>query len=396
MHKLYSKRTQPIRKCKLNLKLHKNNNPKKANSKNLINCANFNLNKIMAKDTQNMSQIAVSLDAILAAIPPFDGMKNKNITNFLQQFENFAQVANLTEELKILFLKSKITGKAKEIVDANPDIQATKTLNELADKLKEEFRSTPSAAKSHNELMGLKQKPTQNIDDFARAINCKAAQFLAESGQTEKAGAKDLLELVKFNKFMEGMRPDIAFEVRKAGPQNFSQAIKLAKQIEVALTANEETANSLITQNTDSTLFKTILDLTAAHKEEINSLNQKIAELSINKNTQQNQNYTRKFCHVCQLYGHDTQSCWYNSRANPQQRVTPYNAWETHQNYQNAPQQQNTQYEEQPSTSYGHRNGNFRNQSRYHHNSNYRNQRGARGNKYSSKQTYQRNGSGNE
>lgn len=111
------------------------------------------------------------------------------------------------------------------------------------------FKTEKSFAQAQDQFIHAKQLPTQSVEDFTKKFNITAQKYLDSSGHAAKEGAIEFLDIIKLSKFIEGLRPDISFELQKFPPDNFENAVTMAKKIEIALNNKK---NSRIKQYRDA------------------------------------------------------------------------------------------------------------------------------------------------
>ena len=266
-----------------------------------------------AKKPAIMSE--VNLHSLLNLLPSFDGKKESNIQFYLQQFDELATQAKINEDnIKLIILKTKLTGSARDYLINSPDLQNTTNYADFKQKLLDKFQISYSLEKAQNTFMTIKQTPEQNISDFVTTFNNAASHYLTQTGNDKKPDAVNFLNLIKFTRFLDSIRPDIALEVRKIGPKDFQEAVDIAKRIELALnSANAQSLNNMTHENNDKKFYETLIQLSNKETEDkINKMQEELNALKIQKQTNSTNN-AEKFCDICKLKGkHDTNSCWFN------------------------------------------------------------------------------------
>lgn len=287
---------------------------------------NSNVAKSTAK-TNMATKLTATLDSILQYLPNFEGKANDNITFFLKQFDDLVEQSDLENSVKLILLKSKISGKAKELFFNLPDLLDCNDYAQLKTLLEETFAQTTIVAKTQADFMTLKQQPAQNIEEYIKIFNIKSAKYLKDSGHASQNGAKQFLETIKLHKFIDSVRNDIAFELRKAGVKTFEEAINLAKTVELALNANENTINCIANasddrqNNTDPSqiLSNTVLSMSEVYGKQLESMQQQIDSLKIGETNNSNKTTRiKKSCMICKFTGHTLEECYYNARVYPE------------------------------------------------------------------------------
>lgn len=182
------------------------------------------------------------------------------------------------------------------------------------------FKKEKSFAQAQQNFINAKQKPNQTVEEFTKSFNVEAQKYLAMSGHASKAGAKDLLETIKLSKYIEALRPDIAFELIKEAPETFDEAVRIAKNMEIALNSKSASEINNLTSKSENTLYEALIQLSKDQKSQIQELKEQVNNLKINENNaSKNQTDTaskiERYCHICSKQNHDTQNCFFNKKA---------------------------------------------------------------------------------
>lgn len=267
------------------------------------------ITKKIKRKKENMTEI--NIENIIQTMPNFDGKKEKDIEFFISQFDQLAAESKMTDKLKLILLKAKLTGEAREIMINTTELNESNNYAEFKTKIVELLKPTVDFQEVQEKFMQLKQKPDQSIEEFTKLFNISASKYLKKSGHSEKPGAKDLLDTIKLSKFLDAIRPDIALEVRKSGPKGFTEAIESAKKIESALKTIPAEAINTTSTNETQLLCETLIEMNKKQSEEITHLKEQINAIKLSNNQEQPQS---KFCAICDTKTHNTNSCWYNQK----------------------------------------------------------------------------------
>lgn len=296
------------------------------------------------------NKISISVDTLLNSLQNYEGKPNQDITYFISQFNEIANAAKIPNELKLIFLKSKLSGAAQDMMINTPTLRDENNYDEFIRKLRQQFKTEKSFAQAQENFLQAKQSPTQSVEDFTKNFKIAAQKYLSISGHAAKDGAREFLDTIKLSKFIEGLRADISFEMQKFPPDNFEDAVTMAKQLEVALNNKKSfEINNMEAQN-ESPIYKAIIQLSNTQtqqmkelKDQVNALQkndtQKQADpININEiqeqvnsiritNTQDQiqENQSKTFCHICQKSNHETQNCFYNAKSTAHRMFTPRN-----------------------------------------------------------------------
>lgn len=101
-------------------------------------------------------------------------------------------------------------------------------------------------------------------------------KYLASSEHAAKEGAIEFLDTIKLSKFIEGLRPGISFELQNDPPDNFENAVTMAKNMEIALNNKKPLEiNNMETQN-NSSIYDAILQLAKQHNEQTQEIKEQV------------------------------------------------------------------------------------------------------------------------
>lgn len=76
------------------------------------------------------------------------------------------------------------------------------------------FKTEKSFTHAQDQFIQAKQLTTQSVEEFYKSIQHFTTNYLASSGHAAKESAVEFLNTVKLSKFIEGLRPDISFELQ--------------------------------------------------------------------------------------------------------------------------------------------------------------------------------------
>jgi hypothetical protein len=256
----------------------------------------------MSRGKNNHSQGGeISLSGLL---PTFGGGESKddNINYFLDRLRDIAVLENWSEERKFLVLKLNLKSKALEYVIGNEQAQTAKTFDELAKILKQKFSKTESFKQKQERFTNIKQKPKQKVRELAEKIKKITIAYI-DFKDRDNEEFKKLHEKLAFTKFIEALRPDIKIEVKKLGPENFEQAIKIAENVEGAY---EEQSDEIdIPKIVENLEVNHLVESQMKSNLEIEKLKRELQELK----NERLQNRNRITCHIC-AKNHLTTDCW--------------------------------------------------------------------------------------
>lgn len=260
----------------------------------------------MAKKTSiiNMS--------LASALPTFSGEHDENISFFIDQMSQMADLEEWNEQRKSLVLKIQLRGKALKFVMENESCK-NMSFGELTKLLEKKFTRSESFEIIQNNFTSIRQAQNQSVEELADKVAvCAAKYFGCPPNSNEEV--KKLTQKAMLSKFIEALRPDLRLEVKKLGPMDFVTAVNQAKNIEKALEDSGTSSNAPDYSQEINTLImqqmqnnKAIEELSGKIEElvpvgKVNNLNE------VEDNTNQNVNDGNVSCHICQE-NHWTTEC---------------------------------------------------------------------------------------
>lgn len=256
----------------------------------------------------NMAE--AKLETLIQHIPSFDNKKETNIKFFLDQWDKLAEKSKLPKEIKLILLKSKFSGPARDVLVNSQELYEETSYEKFKELIAAEFKIKIQFEDVQNSFMNLKQSPNQKMPEFIKQFDIAATKYIEESGHSKELGAINFLKRVKLTRFLEAIRPDIALEIRKQGPATYDEATQIAVKIENAFNASKfENMNN--TTDTENFIDETLNVLTKVHQDEIQKLKDEIERLKIN--AQPPVEKKKEKCGICSK-NHSTKDCFFNGR----------------------------------------------------------------------------------
>lgn len=121
------------------------------------------------------------------------------------------------------------------------------------------------------------------------------------------------------NKFLELIRPVIAFELRKSVPEGFKIGCKFVKTITVSFrTSKFESVNNMISTQ-DKDLCESLLKFSKDKSGEISQLKKKEI-INVKVSTNEKSGNIDKLSAVCELTNDTSKTCKYNVKNKPSSR----------------------------------------------------------------------------
>lgn len=290
-----------------------------------------NLNTSLKTQTKNNA-----LASTIGLMPKFSGEKGEDVKFFFTQFENIADLHNLTAAIKAAIVKVNLTGPALEFLRSSEELHKSNKYCKIKRELVNKFQKHETFADVQGEFNGLQQKPSQTIGEIAVLVE-KAADKLTKNLNKEDKATENFVNDIKLNKFLQAIRGDIKLEIQKLGAKTFKEAVIIGKRVENAV--EEANVNNVLREK--QTEEKRIEELQAAAQTNNALMQQVIAELNNVKSKSEKPlpevNKTQIPCLVCGKMGHLTAECWYH----PKNFQNPQNYFQHQHSVQNRPQGQN-------------------------------------------------------
>lgn len=260
--------------------------------------------KIAAMTTEKNS---LNLSDIMMLLPTFDGAENSDVNFFISTFDDLIAKVNIDQDIKLTILKTRLKGEALKYICDNHEMLSEKTFENFCKKLTDKFSKTNSFPEAQTKFMTVAQNPSQTVEQYVQEVNNVTQKYLQASKLQEDGGAISFINKMKINKFIDGLIPTIQLEVRKAAPETYQEAVKIAKRIETAL----KMPNNPMHTQSDDFLINTIMQFKKENENQINKLAEQINRISINNISTQ-----EKYCHICKKNNHLTDACWFKFNGN--------------------------------------------------------------------------------
>ena len=334
----------------------------------------------------------------VANYPPFNGTQDPY--EWLIKFESACSINQIRNGRKLEILNGCLEGPAQAWWRANKhQIKRFGGLNDPTLDKRESFKfwflnqycGPDKQYQWTRELRNLKQQPGETVDSYASKLN--NLYFRADP-------AKNYPGYDKMNQFVEGLRKEIRMEVRKSNPSELRDAIRIAKNVEIAYSDGGPIGAYSLTQHDagikqDLELIKVLLTKPETtekcnlcyggnHKTEDcpqRSINR--SNLATSNNTGKNQ-LDKNTCYACNKPGHMKRNC----------PNTCQNCGKVGHRAPDCRQRNNNNY--QPRVVQRTQNGPLNQNRNYQNNQNYQNNRNNQGNQNNQNRTYNNNNQQNQ
>ena len=289
------------------------------------NTQNGNIDPTKQENCINMAE--PNLNALLQHLPNYDHKNESNIEFYMSQWNALAdKCKNITDDIKLILLKAKFVGDARETIVNSPELKEELSYEEFKNKILNEFKTKRTFEDMQNSFLTLKQQPKQSMAEFIKIFNRAATKYIEASGFSNEQGAKNFLETVKFTRFLEAIRADIALDIRKTGINKYEDAAKKALTLEHAYNSvNHELINNIsaevnaVSQKDSKASAKTnpmeetLRTISKNHADEVLQLKNEIKELKLKCAEKQNNSQIK--CDICSRANHQTKDCFYNAKS---------------------------------------------------------------------------------
>lgn len=262
------------------------------------------------------SSTSLTLDFLSKLIPEkFDGDRYK-LRSFIKQVDavfELAQPEQITPLL--LFVKSKIIGKAREQIDIHCNLTSW---NEISELLLNLYQDKKSFDQLLEELNNLRQGHNETVSQYYQRLEDVSSRVLAnvhanESDKTLLKGRLIMVNDMTLNRFVYHSHPQISQMLRYRNFKNINEALSAALSEEKALRLNynkhPRVPNYSINSRHPSANNPS--NRNNSHSTNYNQFkfNQKNSSRSVHFNQPQDSKVPLKQCRYCKKVGHSIEEC---------------------------------------------------------------------------------------
>lgn len=249
------------------------------------------------ENTNITNSDTLSLEFLIKLIPEkFDGDRYK-IRSFVKQVDSVFELATPSQQKPLLlFVKSKITGKAREQVDIHCNLT---TWDEISELLLNLYQDKKSFDQLLEELNNTKQSHNENVSQYYQRLEDVSSRILASIHATEVdptllKGRLMMVNDMTLNRFIYHSHPQISQMLRYRDFKTINAAFSAAVAEEKALRLNSQRINS-----PRQTSYKY-----SGNKNDYRSVNFNQAQTASSKPPQ-----ATKKCNYCKKFGHTIDEC---------------------------------------------------------------------------------------
>lgn len=171
------------------------------------------------------------LAALQSIIPQFDNLSAVTPEFFIENFEAIATMVQCSDEEKLIILKSRIRGEALSHLINSPDLNQETNYTNFKKKFIAFFDKKVSLATRQQMFSNCKMQPGESVKLYAARVSLITQKFF-NSPDLENESVKNLFEVSKLSKFLEGLLPEYKHSTLIKDPQSFKEAVDYVELLE--------------------------------------------------------------------------------------------------------------------------------------------------------------------
>lgn len=275
-----------------------------------------------------------TLDTLLKLMPTenFDGNGNnaEELRKFIKQVDSIFELATENQKpILLLFVKNKLSGKARSQVDIHCNLTTWEGISELLIRL---FQPRITLEQLFQKLNLMKQEPHETVDEFCNKLEeleSRALGAIHASGCAQNliAGQEHLIKTNTLSRFILNTHPLISQMLRYRNFNNLKDARAAATQEETTLNLTYKT-NNLIkcqicqrTNHTANNCFKYTQNKNS--QSSTNGINSRSVNYNSASRASSSNSQQIKQCRYCKNNGHTIEECRKRQRNNSYQNTHP-------------------------------------------------------------------------
>lgn len=249
-------------------------------------------------DNANQAQVSTKLldTNMIPLLPVFEGADAQSFDFFVEQFRQIADLTSWTSVQKAVILKTRLRDRAKEYLSNNTKLQKEPQFEKVINILSDKFRPLKSVIQTQAKFQSILYTPDKDLDQLAAEITEAAHNMLGISDHASQDNLK-IADHVKFGKFLELIPCEIKTQLQTESVDNFSQAVKRAKELQYIYDESAQVSNAIK------------VEAESSQNQIIHKLQEEIQQLKNELNNVKNRN--TKVCRYCNKKGHEQHQCFF-------------------------------------------------------------------------------------
>lgn len=273
-------------------------------------------------------------------IPQFDNISAISPKFFIENLETITDLAECSDEEKLLIMRSRIRGDALTSVINSPDLSQEKDFKEFKRKFLSYFDTQYSLGARQKQFSNCIMTPNEQVKTYAAKVALATQHFFNSPDLTNEA-IKTIFEETKLAKFIDGLLPCYKNSLILKEPKTFQEAVDFVQTLQSSeISTSDNTINQMVNNISLKSANDEIKAILAAHasntNEIINNLSKEIQHLKLRTqeprqtyNTfrnpsrrgtefsrfHQNRSFGQRnhpTCRICNRSSHPTSECFYN------------------------------------------------------------------------------------
>ena len=275
---------------------------------------------------QNDDSLFPTLGPITNLLPIFEGRESDSIKFFLNQITQMLDSIKLTDLQKTLILKSRLKGNAQEFLANNIELQQEKNYNKVKEVLENYYYTPKTNVQLCAEFNAIKQSPNMTVKQLAQKIK-NTAQIYFNIKPDASEEHKSMIDNLLMNRFLDSLRSDLKWELRKLKILNFNDAITQAQRLEEAFNEQILHINNLTEQQNQNKILSEMNTQALITEARFQELAEQINNLRVapqNAATYAPREIKKGlFCSHCKRQNHVYENCFYVKRQQNNERQQP-------------------------------------------------------------------------
>jgi hypothetical protein len=245
------------------------------------------------------------MPSIEMLIPVFSGSPGENCNTFLKNFKEVANEFKWSEGAKLIWLRSRLTGEAKQLYEALTQVE-TITFEKFEEKLKEIYGVQQNKYASAK-MFKIVAEPNENMATLKFRIENEVTRFLKDSVDLTSEIGKSAFDKLAFSQFIEAVEPKYQENIIREGATTFQKAVEIAMKEQNMIAELEKFKDKRNCESEEKIQFQKLLKY---KDEEIRELRQSINALTYQpQQASVKRDQTQIVCFYCKKRGHKKSEC---------------------------------------------------------------------------------------